>query len=139
VFSSFPFAKEVSSLLGSLASRCGNDFVVSSEPEGEKSFKVGGEPPTPPSFFLFSPFLFFCGARECAGSERTEDEEEEEGAIWRAGSRHTLTFDVHLDVEKAGKSRRLKEEKRKEDEIDEDQAMKCAGLRRGDQVCTITT
>ena len=85
-----------------------------------------------------SPVLDFEG-RASVQDQKENEEEEEEGAIWRAGSRHTLTFDVHLDVEKAGKSRRLKEEKRKEDEIDEDQAMKCAGLRRGDQVCTITT
>ena len=52
-----------------VASRCGNDFVVSSERKARKSFRVGGEAPHTPLVFLFF-FFFFLEALECAGSER---------------------------------------------------------------------
>jgi len=54
------------------ASRVGNDFVVSSEREGEKSLIVGGQPPTPPYFFFFS--LFF----SLEGRASVQDQEQEE-------------------------------------------------------------
>ena len=68
-----------------------------------------------------------------------EGEEEEEGAIWRAGSRHALLMCTSTTKMKKMKPTRRSKKKGKRKKEPEDEAMKCAGLRRGDEVCTITT
>jgi hypothetical protein len=69
--------------------------------------------------------------------DQKEDEEEQEGAIWRAGSRHTRTLDAHRDVGYKGREDREGEEE-EEDRREKGEAMKRAGRRRGHRACRIT-
>ena len=105
--------------------------------EGEMSFKVGGKPPTPPFFLFFS--LFFSFEGRASVQDQKEDEGEEEGAIWRAGSRHALLMCTSTTKMKKMKPTRRSKKKGKRKKEPEDEAMKRAGRRRGHQTCTITT
>jgi hypothetical protein len=76
--------------------------------EGEKSFKVGGKPPTPPFFSFFSPFSFpLRGARVCR--IRKKMKKKRRGAVWRAGSRRA-PLNAHRDVGKEEKREGEEEE-----------------------------
>jgi hypothetical protein len=73
--------------------------------------KVGGKPPTPPSFFLF--FLFFSFEGRACVLDQKEEEKRGGGALGRAGSRHTRTLDVRLDVDQGRKVKKTKRTKRR--------------------------
>jgi hypothetical protein len=61
------------------ASRCGNDFAVSSDREAKRASKWGASPPHPPLFFLFSLFFSF------EGRASVQDQKKEKRGERRSG------------------------------------------------------